>query len=107
LHLRYSSQSLDKKRYLADQLRLVGSSISNVDLQLCILYGLKIEYDYFVTLSILDLKLSHLFLTHEQQLQKQALTIGTSSSPYFLLNLTAATSIAPILPQTYCFSISP
>jgi hypothetical protein len=39
---------LDQKRSLADRLRLVGSAISDADLQLCILHGLNIEYDSLV-----------------------------------------------------------
>jgi gag-polypeptide of LTR copia-type len=39
---------LDQKRSLADKLRLIGSPVSDADLQLFILHGLSIDYDPLV-----------------------------------------------------------
>jgi hypothetical protein len=44
---------LDHKRSLADRLRMIGSPISDADLQLFILHGLNIEYVSYVNLFLL------------------------------------------------------
>jgi hypothetical protein len=72
--------SFNKKYSLADKLRLIGSSISDANLQLFILHGLSIEYD--------------------PCLHKHSLAVaGIPSSPAFSLNLATATSATSPLPQ--------
>jgi hypothetical protein len=39
---------LDQKRSLADRLGLIGSPMSDADLQLYILHGLNIDYDSLI-----------------------------------------------------------
>jgi gag-polypeptide of LTR copia-type len=76
---------LDQKRSLADRLRLIGSPISDVDLQMFVLHGLSIEYDSLVvslnsrSTAVPFNELAGLLLTHEQRLLKHALN-GASSS---------------------------
>jgi gag-polypeptide of LTR copia-type len=110
LHLRFSTQSLahvmdlkmqlhslqkghlsmqsylDKKCSIVDRLRLVGSPISDDDLQLYILHGISLEYDSLIV--SLNSKpgvvpfneLAGLLLAHKQRLSKHTLFSASSSS---------------------------
>jgi gag-polypeptide of LTR copia-type/GAG-pre-integrase domain len=78
---------LDQKRSLADRLRLIGSLVSNDDLQLFILHGLNTEYDSLIVSlnskpnAVPFNELAGLLLTHEQRLQKNVvLTAAIPSS---------------------------
>jgi gag-polypeptide of LTR copia-type len=72
---------LDQKRSIVDRLCLIGSPISDADLQLYILHGLRIEYDPLVVSlnSRSDVvpfnELTGLLLTHEQRLLKHSLVL--------------------------------
>jgi GAG-pre-integrase domain len=71
---------LDKKWSLADWLRLIGSPVSNEDLQLFILHGLNVEYDPLIVSQnskptvVPFNELAGILLTHEQRLQKNVVT---------------------------------
>jgi gag-polypeptide of LTR copia-type len=104
---------LDQKRSLADKLRLIGSPVSDADLQLFILHGLSIDYDPLVVSltsrseAVSFNELTGLLLTHEQRLQKHSLAVtDTSSSSAFPPALTSATSAASSLPQANLVSQS-
>jgi gag-polypeptide of LTR copia-type len=104
---------LDHKRSLADKLRLIGSPVSDADLQLFILHGFGIDYDSLVVSLTSQSEvvsfneLIGLLLTHEQRLQKHSLVvIGTPSSPAFPPNLVFATSAASPLPEANLVSQS-
>jgi hypothetical protein len=78
---------LDQKKSIADRLRLIGSPVSEADLQLYILHGLNIEYDPLIVSlnaksdAVPFNELAGLLLTHEQRIQKHALiTASTPSS---------------------------
>jgi gag-polypeptide of LTR copia-type len=134
LHLRYSSQSLarvmdlklqiqslhkghltmqaylDQKRSLADRLRLIGSPVSDEDLQLFILHGLGIDYDSLVVslTSRPDVvpfnELAGLLLTHEQRLNKHALSAAGSSTPSFPPSFNSSISASSGMPQAHLAS---
>jgi hypothetical protein len=104
---------LDQKRMLVDRLCLVGFAISDVDLQLCILHGLNIEYDSLVVSlnsrsEVVPFnELTGLLLTHEQRLQKHNISAsGTSSTHAFPLTLASTTSVVPLQPQANLSSTS-
>jgi hypothetical protein len=71
---------LDQKRSLTDRLRLIGSPVSNEDLQLFILHGLNVEYDpLIISLNskptvVSFNELAGILLTREQCLQKNVVT---------------------------------
>jgi gag-polypeptide of LTR copia-type len=96
---------LDQKKTLADRLRQIGSLVSDANLQLFILHGLNIDYDSLVVsltsrsdpVSFNDL--AGLLLTHEQRLNKHAMTVVGSSTPSFPASLTSSTSAA-VFPST-------
>jgi gag-polypeptide of LTR copia-type len=100
---------LDQKRSLADRLRLIGSPVSDADLQLFILHGLSIEYDYLVVSlnarcdAVPFNELCGLLLTHEQRLNKYANPIPGVSS-VFPSALASATSQLHSLPQAHTVS---
>jgi hypothetical protein len=78
---------LDQKKSIADRLRLIGSPVSEADLQLYILHGLNIEYDPLIVSlnaksdAVPFNESAGLLLTHEQRIQKHALiTASTPSS---------------------------
>jgi gag-polypeptide of LTR copia-type len=136
LHLHYSSQSLarvmdlklqiqllqkghltmqaylDQKRSLADRLQLIGSPVSDADLQLFILHGLGIDYDSLVVslTSRSDIipfnELSGLLLTHEQRLHKHAMELAGSSSSNPPPSLNPSPSALSIMPQANLTSTS-
>jgi gag-polypeptide of LTR copia-type len=100
-------QYLNQKRSLADRLRLIGSPISDVDLQLFILHGLNIDYDSLVV-SITSRadpipfnELSGLLLTHEQRLTKHALAVASSTSSPFPASLAPSTSASSNTPHAH------
>jgi gag-polypeptide of LTR copia-type len=103
---------LDQKRSLVDRLRLVGSPVSDADLQLYILHRLNIDYDSLVVSFNFrsDLvpfnELTKLLLTHEQRLHKHALTSCVSSSSSVPLTLTTTTSAASLQLQANLSSSS-
>jgi gag-polypeptide of LTR copia-type len=76
---------LDQKKSIDDHLRLIGSPVSEADLQLYILHGLSIEYDPLIvslnakSAAVPFNELAGLLLTHEQRIQKYALI--TASTP--------------------------
>jgi gag-polypeptide of LTR copia-type len=76
---------LDQKRSLADRLRLIGSPVSDADLQMFVLHGLSIEYDSLVVSlnsrsnAVPFNELAGLLFTHEQRLFKHALQVVGSS----------------------------
>jgi gag-polypeptide of LTR copia-type len=138
LQLRYSSQSLvrvidlkmqihslqkghlpmqsyqDQKRYLVNRLHLIGSPVSEADLQLFILHGMSIEYDSLVISlnSISDpvpfTELSGLLLTHEQRLQRHAVSSASlpTSSPVFPSSLASSAPVLSDMPQAHIASSS-
>jgi hypothetical protein len=71
---------LDQKRSMTDQLHLIRSPTSDVDLQLYILHGLSIKYDSLIISlnyksgAVPFNELAGLLLTHEQRIQRHALT---------------------------------
>jgi hypothetical protein len=105
-------QYLDQKCSLADRLRLIGSPISDADLQLFILHGLNVDYDSIVVSlnsrsNVVPFnELSGLLLTHEQRINKNSLAIAGSSTPSFPASLTSSTFAAPIAPQANLVSSS-
>jgi gag-polypeptide of LTR copia-type len=102
---------LDQKHSLADQLRLMGSSVSDEDLQLYILHGLNIDFDPLIVSltsrsnAVSFNELSSLLLTHEQRLQKYALTIAGASSTS-LLPAALQSTISETLPHANLASSS-
>jgi gag-polypeptide of LTR copia-type len=134
LHLRHSSQSLarvmdlklqiqslqkghlsmqhylDQKRSLADRLRLISSHVS--DAQLFILHTLNIDYDSIVVSlnsrseAVPFNELSGLLLTHEQRLNKHALTVARPSTLSFHASLTSSTSTGITTPRANMVSSS-
>jgi gag-polypeptide of LTR copia-type len=76
---------LDQKKSIADRLRLIGSPVSEADLQLYILHDLSVEYDPLIvslnakSAAVPFNELAGLLLTHEQRIQKYALV--TASTP--------------------------
>jgi gag-polypeptide of LTR copia-type len=77
---------LDQKRSIADRFRLVGSPVSEDDLQLFILHGLSSDYDsLIVSLNsksgvVSFNELVGLLLTHEQRLLKHVMASTIPSS---------------------------
>jgi hypothetical protein len=94
---------LDQKRSLADRLRLIGSSVSDADLQMFVLHGLSMEYDSLAvslnsrSTAVPFNELAGLLLTHEQRLLKHALNgAGSSSStPVSFSSSNASLSVTP------------
>jgi hypothetical protein len=81
---------VDQKRYVADHLRLIGSSIFDADLRVYILYGLNIEYESLVVSlnarsdAVPFFELTGLLLTHEQCFQKHTIAAaGTTPHSAF------------------------
>jgi hypothetical protein len=92
---------------------MIGSPVSDADLQLFILHGFGIDYDSLVVSltsrsEVVSFnELTGLLLTHKQRLQKHSLVvIGTPSSPAFPPNLVFATSAAFPLPEANLVSQS-
>jgi hypothetical protein len=77
---------LDHKRSITDHLHLVGSPVSEDDLQLFILHELSADYDSLIVSLNSKLgavsfnKLAGLLLTHEQRLLKHAMASTILSS---------------------------
>jgi gag-polypeptide of LTR copia-type len=96
---------IDKKRSLADRLRLIGSAVSDADLQLFILHGLSIKYDPLVVSltsrsdAVPFNELTWLLLNHEQGLLKHNLAIAANSSPSFPASFNSSTSVVSGMPQ--------
>jgi hypothetical protein len=93
---------VDQKRSIADRLRLIGSPVSNEDLQLFILHGLNVEYDsLIVSLNskpgvIPFNEFAGLLLIHEQRLLKHALTSASVPSS---VSIPSSLTPASNLPQ--------
>jgi gag-polypeptide of LTR copia-type len=99
---------LNQKRSLAYCLRLIGSHVTDADLQLFILHGLSIEYDSLVVSlnarsdAVPFNELCGLLLTHEQRLNKHANFVpGVFSSSHVF---PSATSQLNSFPQAHTAS---
>jgi hypothetical protein len=96
---------IDHKCSIADKLRLIGSPIFDVDLQMFILHGLNMDYDSLIvsltsrSAPVPFKGLTCLLLTHEQHLHKYALTTAESCPSPFPTTLTSSTSAFPATPQ--------
>jgi hypothetical protein len=96
---------IDQKRSIADKLRLIGSPISDADLQMFIFHGLNMDYDSLgISLTSRSApvpfnELTNLILTYEQHLHKHALSNAGSSPSTFPATLTSSTSAFSAIPQ--------